>query len=204
MALKRPLPCVHPLVLREGGALHEGLATVPAHIGLLPRVDLFVHGEVPGVAEGLAALAAPARLAPLVDSGECDLLGSGAEASPTAVPAPGPATTAAALMTKLPPLEPGAAPTQAFSRKGFLEEDRAHVETCACLSFGAFALRQLPREGFFLSEHHRFCSHVQGLWGPSLRSVLGGGGGGPGVLPGEFLHFQVEGWFFLRNVGFWS
>lgn len=75
---------MNPLVLREGGALDEGLAAVPAHVRLLPRVDLSVHREVPGVPEQFATGAAAEHLAPLVDLYERDL--QGAPAFPGSAP----------------------------------------------------------------------------------------------------------------------
>lgn len=74
--LERPLPSMNPLVLREGGALDEGLPAVPAHVGLLSRVDFPVHREVPGVPEQFAARAAAEHLAPLVDLDKRDLRGA--------------------------------------------------------------------------------------------------------------------------------
>lgn len=97
--------------------------------------------------------------------------------------------------------DPGVTLAQAFSRDGLLKGDVACVGTCACLGFGAFT-GWLLREGFFLSEHYWFQRCVQDLRGPSLQGVSGGRG--LGVIPREFLHFQVAGWLFLGCVGVWS
>jgi hypothetical protein len=60
-------PTVHPLVLREGGAAAEGLATLTALVGLLSSVDDGMSNEVRAPTKGLPAFDAFKRLLPTVD-----------------------------------------------------------------------------------------------------------------------------------------
>lgn len=64
---------MHPLVLREGRALHEGFPTVLTDIRLLSRVDFFMYRKVPWISEQLPTYTASANLAPTMDFYKHDL-----------------------------------------------------------------------------------------------------------------------------------
>lgn len=139
-----PLPGVNPLVLPEGGALHERLPAVPAHIGLLSRVDLLVHREVPGIPERLPAFAAPAHLAPFVNSREGDLRGVPGTGPPAPIAAALHSLLSAAVLRRklyacaaCPLFKPCVALAQALSRNSPLKGNAAAVGACACLGLGA-------------------------------------------------------------------
>ena len=167
-----------------------------------------MHREVPGIPERLPAFAAPAHLAPFVNSREGDLRGVPGTGPPAPIAAALHSLLSAAVLRRklyacaaCPLFKPCVALAQALSRNSPLKGNAAAVGACACLGLGAVPGR-LRGYGFFRSECHRFQRCVPTPRGPGLQSLSGGGG--PGVVSrGPLLLLQGAGRPLLRKAGLW-